>query len=319
MTVVKQLSDEWQADAQGCKPVLLDNILGDPHTIPPRMLCPVHCACFSALPHSACTCSVHCHCLHLPCPYMRALCHCPCTSSVHHTCCFWCLLSVYVRRYFHYTPCYSSLCRLCPTSTVPRLTRLTHAGNSTLRVSCLSACVLCVAYVCLCACACVRACVCVRVCSGVCACVCTCVCLRAGVHVCLRLRVCACVCACACVRVRVWMPYVCVRACMRMCVCVRACECLRLSLLSTTCSQESDNRHGLSLTTSGVRSCLFGSGTFWLHTIMFQTSTYMSVCMSICMCVCSSLCLHRCMYMSRTHNTPSEVKIAFIIARKQIM
>jgi len=52
-------------------------------------------------------------------------------------------------------------------------------------------------------------------------------------------------------------------------------ECLRLSLLSTTCSQESDNRHGLSLTTSGVRSCMFGSGIFWLHTTMFQTSTYM--------------------------------------------
>ena len=104
---------------------------------------------------------------------------------------------------------------------------------------------------------------------------------------------------------RVQMTCVCVRACMRVCVCVRACECLRLSLLSTMCSQESDNRHGLqvSLTMSGVCSCLFGSVTFWLHTMMFQTSTYMSVCMSICMCVCSGACLHHCMYISRTHNT----------------
>ena len=84
---------------------------------------------------------------------------------------------------------------------------------------------------------------------------------------------------------------------------MRACKCLRLSPLSTICWQESDKRHGLSATTSGVCSCLFGSGIFWLHTIMFQTSTYMSACMIICMCVCSGACLHRCMYMSRTHNT----------------
>jgi len=66
---------------------------------------------------------------------------------------------------------------------------------------------------------------------------------------------------------------------------------------------ESDKRSGLSPTTSGVCSCMFGFGTFWLHTMVFQTSTYMSTCMSICMCVCSSVCLHQCMYMSRTHNT----------------
>ena len=65
---------------------------------------------------------------------------------------------------------------------------------------------------------------------------------------------------------------------------------------------ESDKRHGLSLTTSGVCSCLFGSGTSRLHTMMFQTFTYMGVCMSICMCVCSGACLHRCTYTSRTHN-----------------
>ena len=76
-------------------------------------------------------------------------------------------------------------------------------------------------------------------------------------------------------------------------------SCVRVA----TCSQGSDNHHGLSLTTSGVRSCLLGSGTFWLHNMMFQTSTYTSICMSICMCVCSVVCLHRCMFMSRTHNT----------------
>jgi len=95
--------------------------------------------------------------------------------------------------------------------------------------------------------------------------------------------------------------------CVHICVCVsasvRACECLRLSLLSTICSQENDKRHGLSLTTSRVRSCWFGSGTFWLHTMIFQTSAYMSVCMSTCMCVCSGAYLHRCMYMLRTHTT----------------
>ena len=83
---------------------------------------------------------------------------------------------------------------------------------------------------------------------------------------------------------------------------MRACECLCLSLLSTIRWQESDKRHSLSLATSGVRSCLFGSGTSRLHTMMFQTFTYMGVCMSVCMCVCSGACLHRCTYTSRTHN-----------------
>jgi len=159
MTVVKQLSDEWQADAQGCKPVLLDNTSGDPHTIPPRMLYPVHCACSSALPHSTYNCSLHCCCLHLPCPYIHALCHCPCTSSVRHACCFWRLLSLYVRKYSHNTPCFFSLCRLCPTSTVPSLTRLTHAGRGTPLRTCHvypRVCVrLCAWHVCVC----VRACV----------------------------------------------------------------------------------------------------------------------------------------------------------------
>ena len=111
------------------------------------------------------------------------------------------------------------------------------------------------------------------------------------------MRLCVCVCVRDC-RVPLFVHVcVCVRAC------VRSCECLCLSLLSTICSQESDKRHGLSLTTSGVRSCLFGSGTFWSRTMMLQTSTYMSVCMSICICVCSGACLHCCMSMSRTHNT----------------
>jgi len=86
---------------------------------------------------------------------------------------------------------------------------------------------------------------------------------------------------------------------------VCACECLHLSLLPTTratiCSQEPDKRHGLYPNTSGVCSCLLGSGTCWLHTIMFETSTYMSFCMSICLCVCRGACLQRCTCMS--HNT----------------
>jgi len=167
------------------------------------MLCTVHCACSSALPQSAYTCSVHCRCLHLPCPYMRALFHCPCTSSVCHACCFRCLSLLYVREYSHYTPCSFSLCRLCPTSTVPRLTRLTHAGRGTPLRACHvypRACVrLCAWHVCVC----VRACVCVRV----CACVSVLVCVRACVRVCVCVRVCMCVCACvcasACVRLRV--------------------------------------------------------------------------------------------------------------------
>jgi len=221
MTVVKQLGNEWQADMQGCKPVLLDNTLGDPHTIPLCMLCPVHCACSSALPHSACTCSVHCCCLRLPFPYMHALCHCPCTSSVRHACCFRCLLSLYVRKYSHYTPCSFSLCCLCLTSTVPRLTRLTHEGRGTPLRACYVYPRACVRLRAWHVCVCVRACVYVRVCTCVsalvCACVCTCVFLRAGVHVCLRVRVCVCMCACACVNA------ICLCACMYACVCLRAC------------------------------------------------------------------------------------------------
>jgi len=216
--------NKWQAEAQICKSVLIENTSGDPHTIPPCILCPVHCACSSVLPHSARTCSVHCLFLHLPYPYMRVLCHCPCTSSVCHACCFQCLFSVYVRKYSHYTPCSFSLCCLYPTSTVPCLTslRITHAGRGTAppRMSCLSACVCafaCMACVCLRACVCVRVCVCVSVCSGVCACVCTCVCLRVGVHVFLRVRVCVCLCPCACVNA------ICLCACMYACVCLRAC------------------------------------------------------------------------------------------------
>ena len=65
--------------------------------------------------------------------------------------------------------------------------------------------------------------------------------------------------------------------------------------------QEPNKQHGLPPTTSGVRSCLFGPGTCWLHTIMFETSTYMSVRMSVYLCICLGTCLHWCMYMSHTH------------------
>ena len=38
--MVQQLSDGWPADAQRMQ----DNTPGDPHTIPLRVLCSVHCA-----------------------------------------------------------------------------------------------------------------------------------------------------------------------------------------------------------------------------------------------------------------------------------
>ena len=87
--------------------------------------------------------------------------------------------------------------------------------------------------------------------------VCTCVCVRACVRVCLRVRVCVCVSASACANLNAMCLCACTyaRVCLHACVRVQ-CECLRLSLLFTICSQESDKRHGLSLTTMGVCSCL---------------------------------------------------------------
>jgi len=120
---------------------------------------------------------------------------------------------------------------------------------------------------------------------------------------------CTCVSARVCMSVRAYVyvrtchASVCVHVCVCVSACMCACECLHPSLLPTIFSQEPDKRHGLSPKTLGFFSCLFESGRCWLHTMMFETSTYMSVCMSICMCVCSGACLHRCMYMSRTYNT----------------
>jgi len=156
---------------------------------------------------------------------------------------------------------------------------------------------------CVCVCACLGAsvsCVCLRACIVVC--------VRACVRVRVYVRACVCVFVCvhvrACIRVRAHMPCVCMRA-RSVCVstCVSVCECLHLSLLPSICSQEPDKRHGLFPITSGVCSCLFGSGTYWLHTMMFETFTYMSVCISVRMGVCSGACQHRFIYMSRTHNT----------------
>jgi len=174
---------------------------------------------------------------------------------------------------------------------------------------------------CVSACKCVRACVhvmCVSVCVRVCACkfnwVCVRECVRVRACVCVCVCVCACVCASTCVRLRVC---VCVRqahvsVCVPVCVSarVRACECLRRPLLSTICSQESDKRHGLSPMTSGVCSCLYGSGTFCLHTMMFQTSTYMSICMSICMCVYSGVYVYTavCTCHARTTHTHMHIQ-----------
>jgi len=139
-----------------------------------------------------------------------------------------------------------SLSLFWPTSTVCPLTRPTHTWKGPPLLACL---------------VCIRVHVCVSVsvtsvsaCGRVCACAFVWACLRACVHVQVCVRVC--VCTCACVRAS---ACVCVymHVCGCVCACVRACECLRLSLLSTTCWQGSDERHGRSLTTSRVCSCLF--------------------------------------------------------------
>ena len=109
------------------------------------MLCSVHCACSTALPHYACTCSVCCPCLRLPCPYLRALRHCACTCSVRHACCFSVVVITDGNTLTtpHAPP---SLSLLCPNLTFSLLTRLTHAGRGTPLLSSLL-------------------CICVRVCS----------------------------------------------------------------------------------------------------------------------------------------------------------
>jgi len=114
---------------------------------------------------------------------------------------------------------------------------------------------------------------------------------------------CACTCVCACMCTYACMNAMCLLARTHACVCLCLYVCVSVCVFSIMCSQESDPRHGLCLKTSGVCSCSFGSGAFGFNTIMFQTSTYMSLFMRICMRVCSSTCLHRCMFMSRTHNT----------------
>ena len=98
------------------------------------------------------------------------------------------------------------------------------------------------------------------------------------------------------------------RAHMRACVCVRACMWVSVSF-PPIYNMFPGIQAGIQevprplIHNIGVCSCLFGSRTFWLHTMMFQNSTYISVWMSVFMCVFSSACLHRCMFMSRTHNT----------------
>jgi len=186
-----------------------------------------------------------------------------------------------------------SLSLFCPTSTLSLLPRPTHAG----RGNPLRACHVCIR---------VRVCVCTRgMCVSVCVRVCACEFVLVCVCTCVSACVCACACACACMCAYACTNAMCLFACTYACVCLCPCVCesVCLALLSIMCSQESDPRHGLSFTTSGVCSFLFRSGTFGCNTIMFQTSTYMSLCMSICMCVCSGTCLHCCVFMSRTHNT----------------
>ena len=159
-----------------------------------------------------------------------------------------------------------SLSLSCTTSTLSPLPRPTHVGRGNpLRACLVCICVRVGAYergMCVSVCVLLY----VRVCFGVCSCICTCVCACVyacvSARACVRLRVCVRVCECH--------VSVCVHICVCVSGCVRACECLCLPLLSATCPQESKKCHGLSLTTSGVGSCLFGSGIFQLHTMMFQ-------------------------------------------------
>jgi len=160
--------------------------------------------------------------MHAPCTRQIG---CACTCTIRHACwqqqiCQF-LLSLYVRKYSHYTPCPFSL------SLLPNLPRLPsyHAdargeGYFLPRVSCvyLRASVRVRAWVRACrVCVCVRACVCVRVCFDVCACVCTCVFLCTCVRVCLRMRAYVCVHMCTCAHA------MCLYACAYACVCMRAC------------------------------------------------------------------------------------------------
>ena len=288
----QQLSDGWPADAQRMQ----DNTLGHgDHTQSPcagLALCIVHVP--RTQPETQSTSQKtdvdKALCVRLCFPCCRVLCPYPCMPIVQacrarhslnmHLSVMPAVVGAFyrcVRKYSRYTPWPFSLSLLSNLHSLPPFpgSRMRGGVIPSARVMCVSACVFacaCMASsVCLCACVCVRAslfwCVCVRV--------YVCVSARA----CMRLCVCVCVCECH--------VSVCGHVCMCVRACVRACKYLRLSLLSTICSQESDKRHGLSLTMSGVYSCLFGSGTFWLRTMMFQTSTNMTVCMSICMCVCS--------------------------------
>jgi len=220
------------ADAQGCQPVLLGNTPGDPHTIPLRMNCSVHSACFTNTTRNTlnvaknrCQQSPLCVCMlsllapAMPLP-MRTLRRCACTCSVHHACCFQWLSSLYVRKYSQCTPRPPFSLSLLPSPHClpPYQADTRGEGYYPPHVSCvylpvragvrMRACLVCV---------CVRACVCVRFCLGMYACVCTCMCLRACVCVCLRVRVCVCVCVCACANA------MCLCACMYACVCLRAC------------------------------------------------------------------------------------------------
>jgi len=228
-TVVQQLRNGRPTDVQG-------NTLGDLHTIPLHMLCSVQCmfhehnlkfnrrskratsknpsVCdyvFLAAARNASTCACP------SCARVRPEIHCACTCPVRHACCFWWLISLYVRKYSHYTLWPFSLSIMYNLHSLP--SSQTHArgeGQSPPRVSCVylrASWRVRAWHVCVCVRAFVRACLfwCVFVHMYVCMCVRVCVC------------VCTCVCASACVRACVRMPCVCVRAHMRVCVWVRAC------------------------------------------------------------------------------------------------
>jgi len=222
-------SNSGTGDMQG-------NTLGDLHTIPLHMLCSVQCmfhehnlkfnrrskratsknpsVCdyvFLAAARNASTCACP------SCARVRPEIHCACTCPVRHACCFWWLISLYVRKYSHYTLWPFSLSIMYNLHSLP--SSQTHArgeGQSPPRVSCVylrASWRVRAWHVCVCVRAFVRACLfwCVFVHMYVCMCVRVCVC------------VCTCVCASACVRACVRMPCVCVRAHMRVCVWVRAC------------------------------------------------------------------------------------------------
>jgi len=98
--------------------------------------------------------------------------------------------------------------------------------------------------------------------------------------------------------------------CLRACVC----QCLRLSLLSVTCSQESDNRHGSLLQRRGFAQACSGLEHFgyipWCsrppHTWAFvwvYVCAFAPVHVYTAVCTCHAHTTRTCMHTEHTHHT----------------